>query len=54
MQDKRGGACLVKCDVVCRPKEHGGLGIHNLKCFQEGPPVKIVLVLPMTPSHGKE
>jgi hypothetical protein len=29
----RGDACLVKWDVVCRPKDLGGLGIHNLKCF---------------------
>jgi hypothetical protein len=28
-----GGACLVKWEIACRPKELEGLGIHNLKCF---------------------
>jgi hypothetical protein len=32
-QGNKGVACLVKWDVVYRPKEHGGLGIHILRCF---------------------
>jgi hypothetical protein len=32
-QGNKGGACLVKWDVVCRPKEQGGLGINNLSHF---------------------
>jgi hypothetical protein len=27
------GACLVKWEIACRPKELGGLRIHNLKRF---------------------
>jgi hypothetical protein len=29
----KGDACLVKWDIACRPKDLGGLSIHNLKCF---------------------
>jgi hypothetical protein len=32
-QGNKGDACLVKWDVVCRQKDEGGLGIHNLKFF---------------------
>jgi hypothetical protein len=32
-----GGACQVKWEVACRPKELGGLGIHNLKRFGRAP-----------------
>jgi hypothetical protein len=32
-QGNKGSACLVKWDVVYRPKEQGGLGIHNLSRF---------------------
>jgi hypothetical protein len=31
---KQGGICLVKWDIVCRPKELGGLGIHDLIRFR--------------------
>jgi hypothetical protein len=29
----KGGACLIKWDIACRPKDLGGHDIHNLKCF---------------------
>jgi hypothetical protein len=32
-EGNKGGACLVKWGVVCKPKELGGLGIHDLKHF---------------------
>jgi hypothetical protein len=32
-EGNKGGACLVKWDIACRPKDLGGLGFHNLKCF---------------------
>jgi hypothetical protein len=33
-QGNKGGACLVKWNVVYRPKEQRGLGIHNLNRFE--------------------
>jgi hypothetical protein len=30
----KGGPCLVKWDIVCRPKAMGGLGFHNLNRFR--------------------
>jgi hypothetical protein len=32
-EDNKGGTCLVKWDIACRPKDMGGLGIHDLKRF---------------------
>jgi hypothetical protein len=32
-QGHKGRACLVKWGVVCRPKDLGDLGIHELNCF---------------------
>jgi hypothetical protein len=32
-EGNKGGACLVKQDEACRPKDLGNLGIHDLKCF---------------------
>jgi hypothetical protein len=34
IQGNKGGTRLVKWNIVCRPKDHGGLGIHNLRCFR--------------------
>jgi hypothetical protein len=33
-EGNKGGACLVKRDIACRPKELGGLGIHDLSRFR--------------------
>jgi hypothetical protein len=33
VEGNRGGLCLVKWSMVCRPKELGGLGIHDLTHF---------------------
>jgi hypothetical protein len=32
-EGNKGGICLVKWDMVCRPKELGGLDIHDLNHF---------------------
>lgn len=28
-----GGHCLVKCPIICEPKDKGGLGISDLERF---------------------
>jgi hypothetical protein len=33
VEGNRGGLCLVKWSMVCRPKELGDLGIHDLTHF---------------------
>jgi hypothetical protein len=33
VEGTRGGICLVNKDVVCRPKDLGGLGVHDLPHF---------------------
>jgi hypothetical protein len=33
VKGNKGGMCLVKWDIVCRQKELGGLGIHDLSMF---------------------
>jgi hypothetical protein len=33
VEGNRGGLCLVKWSMVCRPKELRGLGIHDLTLF---------------------
>ena len=31
LQNAKGGHCLVRWNMVCSPKEYGGLGVKNLR-----------------------
>jgi hypothetical protein len=37
-EGNKGGICLVNWRVVCRPKDRGGLDIHDLNILESGIP----------------